>query len=291
MRQLIAMLPDVHPFFAQMATCRDLVHMHDVFISYARQEQGLALPVARLLSEMALDVFMDVNNIEAGNAFPFVIDKALKSSKAVVACWSPLAFTREWVMNECVVAKFRKTLVPVAVSRLSPLDVRVDFVSLDFADLSDWKGDSRHPGVQKMLRALSILVGRQLAPNDGKNWLEDIGGAEALAVQLDEKTPGSWRDRLSPAQCNAIKALARGSYPDNQKQKVIDALWGRWRQADDYVNQDGADATREYALLLTEFKDRRAAASLAEIFRTGFGVPKDQDTADLWQRRANGDWS
>lgn len=265
--------------------------MSEIFISYARQERQLAAPVAKLLSDLDLEVFMDVQDIEAGTAFPFVIDRTLKSSKAVVACWSPLAFTREWVMNECVVAKFRQTLVPIAVSQFDFLDIRVDFVSMDYADLSDWKGNATNPGVQKMLRAISKLVGRELAPADTTDWLKEVGGPDVLADLIDGKTPGIWRHRLSVQQCKAIEALAAGPYSENEKLRVRTALWGRWQQADDYVSQDGADATREYALLLSEFRDNRAARCLAEIFRTGFGVQKDQDTADLWQRRANGDWT
>jgi formylglycine-generating enzyme required for sulfatase activity len=134
----------------------------DVFISYPRAERGKVEPIREKLQALGLEVFLDIHGIDGGDTFPDVIDRTLKSAKAVLGIWSPRAFQSKWCMIECRVGAMRGVLVPVALERFSELDMKSEFMATNYLDLTDFDGRENHEGWQRTLRSLSRHVGREL---------------------------------------------------------------------------------------------------------------------------------
>jgi formylglycine-generating enzyme required for sulfatase activity len=134
----------------------------DVFISYPRVERSKTELIKAKLDALGLDTFFDIHGIDGGDTFPDVIDRALKSAKAVLGVWSPRAFQSKWCMIECRVGATRGVLVPIALERFSELDMKSDFMTTNYLDLTDFDGRESHEGWQRTLRSLSRHVGREL---------------------------------------------------------------------------------------------------------------------------------
>ena len=145
--------------------------MVDVFISYPRVERANVEPIRDKLEALGLDTFFDIHGIDGGDTFPDVIDQALRSAKAVLGIWSPLAFQSKWCMIECRFAAARGVLVPIALERFDELAMKSDFMTTNYLDLTDFDGRDDHAGWQRTLRSLSRHVGREL------------GGAAAVSLQ------------------------------------------------------------------------------------------------------------
>jgi len=118
----------------------------DIFISYPRASRPVAERIKGKLAALDLEIFFDIEGIDGGAVFPVVIDKAVKTAKAVVGCWSLQAFERPWVLQECRVAKARGVLVPVAIEHFAGLDVPTEFFGMNYLDLTDWSGEDTHEG-------------------------------------------------------------------------------------------------------------------------------------------------
>jgi hypothetical protein len=134
----------------------------DVFISYPRSMRARVKPIKAKLDALGIDCFFDVENIDGGAEFPVVIDKAVKSARAVLACWSPVAFTRPWVMQECRVAHARNVLVPVAIEYFNALAVPTEFFGVNYLDLTNWNGNDDYEAWQLTLRTLGKLIRKEL---------------------------------------------------------------------------------------------------------------------------------
>ena len=72
--------------------CGDCVS--DIFISYARAERERAEAVKDALETEGLSVFLDVAGLDAGDSFPDVLDREVKSAGVVLGLWSPLSLSR-----------------------------------------------------------------------------------------------------------------------------------------------------------------------------------------------------
>ncbi|MDP3492107.1 MAG: TIR domain-containing protein [Hyphomonadaceae bacterium] len=134
--------------------------MTDIFISYAREETLRAEEIRRALEGLGLSVFFDVERLDAGDVWSDVIDRELKSAGAVVALWSPHALSRPWVKKECAVAQGRGVLLPALLEPVTDLDMPTQFSDLQRADISDFHGQSDHPGWRKLVRALAKTLKR-----------------------------------------------------------------------------------------------------------------------------------
>ena len=137
----------------------------DVFISYPRASRDKVDSIIDKLDALGLDCFFDVENIDAGANFPDAIDRALRGSKAVLCCWSPLYFRRPWCMIECRDALARGIMIPVAVEPFEDLAPPADLRQINWFDLVDWGGEDAHAGWGQTLQSLGKLVGRELAPS------------------------------------------------------------------------------------------------------------------------------
>jgi hypothetical protein len=115
----------------------------DIFISYARSQRALAEPIKERLEALGYDVFFDIEGIDGGADFPEVIDRALRKSKVVLACWSPTYFTRKWCLIEARIGVERNIIVPIAVESFAkdapPADLRfINYFDVTGRDPEAW---------------------------------------------------------------------------------------------------------------------------------------------------------
>lgn len=138
--------------------------MYDVFISYAHADRAAAETIRDALSALNLKVFFDIEGIDGGADFPEIINRSLRSSKAVLACWSPLYFQRKWCMLECRFAadETPSILVPVAIQQLERRDIDVHFLYTNYFDLSGWNGATNDEAWVRTLTSLGKLLQRDL---------------------------------------------------------------------------------------------------------------------------------
>lgn len=128
----------------------------DVFVSYARSERSLVEPINAALIDLGLTTFFDVEGIDGGDHFPKVIDDAIRASGAVLALWTPLALSREWVQIEGLIAKDRKVLVAAEISPIDQAtDVPAAFYTVHRTNLVGFDGDPAHEGWLSTIRSLS----------------------------------------------------------------------------------------------------------------------------------------
>lgn len=133
---------------------------HDIFLSYARADVARAVQIKELLESLGLTVFFDIEGLDGGDVFPDVLDREVKSARAVVGVWSKHALTREWVKIECDIGRQRKVLVPVQIEEISFLDRPAAFHNIQYNDLSDFDGQPEHVGWLRFLRSLARVLNR-----------------------------------------------------------------------------------------------------------------------------------
>src|SRR6188472_4041094 len=78
---------------------RRRLHVRDVFLSYAREDNDLAERLANALTASGVTVWWD-HKIESGERFPQIIELELAAAKFVVVLWSRASIGSEWVGNE-----------------------------------------------------------------------------------------------------------------------------------------------------------------------------------------------
>jgi formylglycine-generating enzyme required for sulfatase activity len=175
----------------------------DVFISYPRAERARAEPIKARLEALGLEVFFDIDGVDGGAKFPAAITRALDASKAVLACCSPLYFTRPWCLDEAHEGVTRDILVPVVTERFARTAPPVNMRSLNFLNLVGWVGDDAHEEWRRTLAALSKLVGRGLTRAHGRTQ-------DAVPPTIMPQTPSPpttssalWRDAIPGPPANA----------------------------------------------------------------------------------------
>ena len=128
--------------------------MSDIFISYAREDGDKAKALAELFQQQNWSVWWD-RNIPPGRSFDEVIEEALGAAKCAVVLWSKNSASSDWVKGEAAEALQRKILVPV---RIDSTNVPLEFRRLQTVDLSDWKGDARHPELAGFHEAVATNI-------------------------------------------------------------------------------------------------------------------------------------
>lgn len=159
---------------------------YDVFISYSRRDTAKAALLRDKLAALGLSVFFDSEGIDGGAEFTDVLDRAVKSAKVVLACWTHEALERRWVRIESRIGLDRGSLVATALEPMSHSDLPAEFYNVNVVDLSDFSGQEAHPGWQGVLRTIGRKTGRS-----------DLASAPATDVPLiGDKPRTPWfRDR------------------------------------------------------------------------------------------------
>jgi hypothetical protein len=130
------------------------VHGPDVFISYAREDEGMARRFAEAFAQEGLTVWWDAA-LHSGETFDEVIEQELRASKAVVVLWSPHSVASRWVRAEATLADRNRTLAPAVIA---PCNRPIIFELTHTADLSHWKGDTADPGWKSFVKDIRRMV-------------------------------------------------------------------------------------------------------------------------------------
>ncbi|WP_118857371.1 TIR domain-containing protein [Sphingomonas mesophila] len=128
--------------------------MADVFISYARADQKVAAKVAAALQKASHSVWWDAD-LPAHRAYSDEIEQQLRSAKAAVVLWSRDAAASQWVRAEADLARGEGKLVQLSIDGTTP---PLPFNQIQCADLSSWRGGTRHAGLAKALASVGALV-------------------------------------------------------------------------------------------------------------------------------------
>jgi adenylate cyclase len=108
--------------------------MADVFVSYARSDKALVVPLVAAIEQSGWSVWWDPE-IAPGQEFDNLITSELAAASAVVVVWTPTSVTSRWVRDEAREAADRGVLVPARFSEARlPLDVR----AIHTIDLDGW---------------------------------------------------------------------------------------------------------------------------------------------------------
>lgn len=129
--------------------------MADIFVSYARPNEGLAKKAAEALRAAGFSVWRD-DELPAHRAYSDVIEERIKSAKAVLVLWSNEAVKSQWVRAEADAARELGTLVQVSLDGVLP---PMPFNQIQCADLFGWTGDTSWPGWAKVESSLGSLAG------------------------------------------------------------------------------------------------------------------------------------
>ncbi len=160
--------------------------MPDIFLSYNREDQGIARRFAEAFLAEGFDVWWDVT-LRSGEAYDEVTEQALKAARAVVVLWSPRSVVSRWVRAEATIADRNKTLVPVMIE---PCERPIMFELTQTAELGDWDGSTGHPAWLGLVADVRGFVGRSVRPANASAPAAakppprkgDRGGAPSLAV-------------------------------------------------------------------------------------------------------------
>jgi hypothetical protein len=132
--------------------------MHDIFLSYAKEDRHYAQNIAKALEKEGYDVWWDVE-IPTGKTFDRVIETAIDATKCVIVLWSKHSITSEWVHIEAAEGKDRNILIPV---RIEDVEIPLAFSRRQTADLINWNNKTTEPLFKRLVYDIALIV------HDGK---------------------------------------------------------------------------------------------------------------------------
>jgi hypothetical protein len=133
--------------------------MADIFISYSSEDRNRVRPLAEALQARGFDIWWD-RSLAAGQDYASVIDRELKSAKAVIVVWTAGSAASTFVRDEAGRARDEGRLVPVL---LDPVQIPLGFGSFQAEDFTRWNGGSNAPQMQILEEALKAkLSGRDV---------------------------------------------------------------------------------------------------------------------------------
>lgn len=128
--------------------------MADIFLSYSRADKEIVARLARSLEQEGWSVWWDPA-ILPHEQYTKVIDREIESARVVLALWSREARESTWVRSEASYALEQKKLVQARLDDSMPPR---PFDQVQFADLQDWDGYTRHPQRWALSESVRELV-------------------------------------------------------------------------------------------------------------------------------------
>jgi tetratricopeptide (TPR) repeat protein len=126
--------------------------MASIFLSYDREDEPRARPVAALLERSGHSVWWD-RQIKGGREFAAEIEAALDAADKVVVLWSQRAVKSAWVRDEAAVGRDTGRLVPATLDGTPPPLGFRQFQTIDLSK-SKWRGSS--PQLLQLVDAVNI---------------------------------------------------------------------------------------------------------------------------------------
>ncbi len=194
---------------------------NDVFLSYARVDIARARQIKNLLEDLGLSVFFDAEGLDSGDIFPDVLDREVKTAGAVVGVWSTHALTRPWVKIECTIGNTRGVLVPLQIEPIADLDRPATFWNIQFADLSDFDGNTGHAGWLRFVRSLAHTLERPELLERENARQATMPEPEAGDVRAELVALRSEMAAMRKRETQASNPLAKQASPRRSKTPLI----------------------------------------------------------------------
>lgn len=164
--------------------------MFDVFVSYHRGAARRIEPLTSELARLGYRLFVDQSDIDVGSSFPDRIDRALRTSNIVMACFSPGYFSSKWCLAECRFDDAK--LLPIMVERVDIAAFPVDLKHTNYIDMTDWGGNASHAGWQRLCRAIWQRVGHNASTEQAQsNAARHSTSEPRVWYESPEGVPGS----------------------------------------------------------------------------------------------------
>ena len=128
--------------------------MADVFISYASEDRNRVRPLADALQQRGFKVWWD-RSLAAGHDYTAVIERELKSAKAVIVVWTQASAASTFVRDEAGRARDEGRLVPVMLDRV---DIPLGFGAFQAEDFTRWNGGANAAQMQILEEALKAKI-------------------------------------------------------------------------------------------------------------------------------------
>jgi TIR domain len=156
-------LPLIREFKAKLVERRPALRAPlgaDIFVSYAREDEGRVRPLVRLLEQEGLQVFWDCRT-RPGRDWHAAISLALKAARCAIVVWSRNSIESDWVWGEAADAKKRGIYLPVLIDDEQP---PVGFRRIQWVDFSRSDFDSDAGLRAALLDAIREMVDVRLGP-------------------------------------------------------------------------------------------------------------------------------
>lgn len=141
---------------------RDGGVMASIFLSYDREDEPRARPIAAVLERSGHSVWWD-RHIKGGREFAAEIEAALDAADKVVVLWSQRAVKSAWVRDEAAAGRDTGRLVPATLDGTPP---PLGFRQFQTIDLSKAKWRGKSPQLEQLVEAVdsSVLAEAPAAP-------------------------------------------------------------------------------------------------------------------------------
>jgi len=128
---------------------------HQIFISYASEDQDRIQPLEKALESKGWYVWWD-RKIPIGKQFDEVIEEAIDATKCVIVVWTKSSVKSKWVRTEAGEGERRGILIPI---QLDDVKIPLAFRRIETAQLINWDGVSEHPELEILFEAIARFVG------------------------------------------------------------------------------------------------------------------------------------
>lgn len=133
--------------------------MADVLISYASEDRDRVRPLAQALEGRGFSIWWD-RALASGQDYAEVIERELKSAKAVIVVWTRASVASTYVRDEAGRARDQGRLLPVM---LDPVQPPLGFGSFQADDFTKWNGQRNAAQVQILEESIKAkLSGRDV---------------------------------------------------------------------------------------------------------------------------------
>jgi len=229
--------------------------MHDVFISYAREDRRrIRRLVGVLVEERGWAIWFD-EELRAGEQFPRVIQQALEQARCVLVVWSRRSVESRWVIAEASEGWNRGVLVPV---RLDDSEPPLPFRQTEATDLGEG-GRPARAAVVEIIEAIDRALQRGSAPDR----------AELLAREARRRAHRRQKlaRRVVPAiAVAALVAVGGMGWRRAESRAATDAMADRAAQLQAEVRTlDKDERSRTWGSVLFQSRERLDRLELATL--------------------------
>ena len=191
--------------------------MTDIFISYAREDQGRIEELVSALEQQGWSIFWD-RRIPSGQTWRSYIGNSLDNARCVIVAWSRHSVNSTWVTEEADDGKRRGVLVPVL---LDPVEQPRGFREIQAADLTDWQPGRPSLRFDELVKDIrGLLHSAQTRPSDKP--VESSAVPRVREDRIAQSTPNAYSKRFVFAVAAVVFVLSiivvgylsfRGSMP------------------------------------------------------------------------------